>query len=51
MAFETILGLSILAVSVIAYAISRIPNINRFKYVDQKVKDRSEAEYVIVLYI
>ena len=50
MAFETIFGLSILAVSVIVYAVSRIPN-NRFKYVDQKVKDRSEAEYVIVLYI
>ena len=50
MALETILGLSFLAITVIAYAISRIPN-NRFKYVDQKVEDRSEAEYVIVLYI
>ena len=51
MNLDTILGISILAVAVIAYAISRLPRRTRLKYVDQKVKERGEREYVIVLYI
>lgn len=50
MAIESILGISFLAVTVIAYAFSRLTT-NRVKYVDQKVKERGEREYVIVLYI
>lgn len=50
MALETILAIFFAAITVIAYAVSRIP-CKRLKYVDQKVKDRGEREYVIVLYI
>ena len=50
MALETILGISFLAVTVIAYAFSRIPG-KRLKYVDQKAKTGGETEYVVVLYI
>lgn len=50
MNLDTILGISILAVAVIAYAFSRLTT-KRMKYVDQKVKERGEKEYVIVLYI
>ena len=50
MTIEAILGISFLVFAGIAYAFSRITT-NRVKYVDQKVKDRGEREYVIVLYI
>ena len=51
MALETIFGLSFLAIAFIGYAVSRLPRRTRMKYVDQKVKDRGETDYVIVLYI
>ena len=51
MALETIFGISFLAIAFIGYAVSRIPKKARLKFVDQKVKDRGETEYVIVLYI
>ena len=51
MNLDTILGISIFAVAVIAYAFSRLPRRTRMKYVDQRVKDRGETDYVIVLYI
>lgn len=51
MNLETLLGLSILAITAIAYAVSGIPRKARLKFVDQKVKDRGETEYVFVLYI
>ena len=51
MALETILGISLLAVVFIGYAISRLPRKPRFKYVDQKVKDCGTTAYTIVLYI
>lgn len=51
MAIETILGISLLATAFIGYSVSRIPRKPRFKYVDQKVKDRSNDAYTVVLYI
>lgn len=51
MNFETVLGLSILAIAFIGYAVSRIPRKARMKFVDQKVKDRKRTHYTIVLYI
>jgi hypothetical protein len=50
MALETVIGLSVLAITAIAYAFSRISK-KRVKFVDQKVKVRGETEYVFVLYI
>lgn len=50
MALETILGISFLAVAVIAYSFSRLTS-NRMKYVNQKAKDRGVTEYEFVLYI
>lgn len=47
---EILIGLSLLAIAAIAYAVSCIPK-KRLKFVDQKVKDRGETEYVFVLYI
>ncbi len=51
MALEAVIGISILAIAVIGYAISRLPIRPRMKYVDQKVKVRGETEYIVVLYI
>ena len=51
MALETILGISLLAAVFIGYAISQLPRKPRFKYVNQKVKDRSKDAYTVVLYI
>ena len=51
MNFETVIGLSILAVAAIGYVVCRLPKRTRMKYVDQKVKVRGETEYVFVLYI
>ena len=51
MALETILGISLLAVAFIGYAISRLPIKPRLKYVDQKVKVRGKKEYIVVLYV
>ena len=51
MNFETVFGLSLLAIAFIGYAVSRIPRKARMKFVDQKVKVRGETEYVFVLYI
>ena len=51
MALETILGISLLAVVFIGYAISRIPRKARLKFVDQKVNDCNKTAYTIVLYI
>jgi uncharacterized Tic20 family protein len=51
MALETVIGLSFLAIAFIGYAVSRIPKKERFKFVDQKVKERKKTQYTIVLYI
>jgi hypothetical protein len=51
MNFETIFGISLLAIAFIGYAVSRIPKKARFKFVDQKVKERRKTDYTIVLYI
>lgn len=51
MNFETVFGLSILAIAFIGYAVSRIPRKARLKFVDQKVKSRKKTQYTIVLYI
>ena len=51
MNFETVFGLSLLAIAFIGYAVSRIPKKSRMKFVDQKVKDRKKTQYTIVLYI
>ena len=51
MNFETVIGLSILAVAAIGYVVSRLPKRTRMKYVDQKVVDRSNTAYTIVLFI
>ena len=51
MNFETVVGISLLTFAVIVYAVSRLPEKTRFKYVDQRVKDRGETDYVIFLYI
>lgn len=51
MNLETLLGLSILAITAIAYAVSRIPKKARLKFVDQKVKDSGKTAYTIVLFI
>lgn len=50
MNLEILVGLSVLAITAIAYAVSCIPK-KRVKFVDQKVKVRGETEYVFVLYI
>ena len=51
MNFETVFGLSLLAIAFIGYAVSRIPRKARMKFVDQKVKERKKTQYTIVLYI
>jgi hypothetical protein len=51
MNFETIFGISFLAIAFIGYAVSRIPRKARLKFVDQKVKERKKTQYTIVLYI
>ena len=51
MNLDTILGVSFLAIAIIGYVASRLIQNVRFKYVDQRVKDRGETDYVIVLYI
>lgn len=48
---ETMIGLLILAIAAIGYAVSRIPRKARLKFVDQKVKDRKKTQYTVVLYI
>lgn len=50
MNLEILVGLSVLAITAIAYAVSCIPK-KRLKFVDQKVKVRGKNDYVIVLYI
>jgi hypothetical protein len=51
MNFETVFGLSILAIAFIGYAVSRIPRKARLKFVDQKARNCSKTNYTIVLYI
>lgn len=51
MNFETIFGISFLAIAFIGYAVSRIPRKARLKFVDQKARDCNKTDYTIVLYI
>jgi hypothetical protein len=50
MNLEILVGLSFLAITAIAYAVSCIPK-KRLKFVDQKVEERKRTQYTIVLYI
>ena len=51
MTIETFLAIFFFAVAVIGYAVTRLTETKRVKYVDQKAKTGGETEYVITLYI